>query len=417
MKHLLLMVKNVVRNPLRAVLTALGTMVLLSVVTLVWAVLDYLDAMTKAKTQNLKAIVTERWKIPSQMPYAYAASLCEGAAREPGDVRPVDAMTWQFYGGSVEADAKKRTRDDIVFAIACDPDKICTMLDDLDETPPEQLRELRAGCETLKSKRNGLLIGRTRLAAIHKRVGDRVTIYSMNYKGIDLEFEIVGLFPPGRYDNTAAMHRDYLNGALDAYARKPPGRPHPMADRAMNLVWLRVKDMDDFRRIAAQIMNSPEYKVPAVKCETASSGVAAFLDTFRDLLWGVRWLLAPACLVTVSLIIAIAISLSVRERRTELAVLKVLGFRPGQILLLVLGESVLMGFFFGALGAAATYMIVNYGMGGIRFPIGFLSSFMIPKAALWWGPVVGALTALAGSFIPAWSARNVKVAEVFSKVA
>jgi hypothetical protein len=65
----------------------------------------------------------------------------------------------------------------------------------------------------------------------------------------------------------------------------------------------------------------------------------SFLEGFRDLLWGMRWILAPGCLVSLSLVIANAISISVRERRTELAVLKVLGFRPYQILMLVLGES------------------------------------------------------------------------------
>ena len=67
------------------------------------------------------------------------------------------------------------------------------------------------------------------------------------------------------------------------------------------------------------------------------------LEPFRDLIWGMRWLLAPACLATILLVIANAISISVRERRLELAVLKVLGFRPYQILILVLGESLLLG--------------------------------------------------------------------------
>ena len=56
-----------------------------------------------------------------------------------------------------------------------------------------------------------------------------------------------------------------------------------------------------------------------------------------------RWLLVPAILVTMALVIANAISISVRERRTEMAVLKVLGFHPTQILLLVLGEALLIG--------------------------------------------------------------------------
>ena len=63
----------------------------------------------------------------------------------------------------------------------------------------------------------------------------------------------------------------------------------------------------------------------------AASGFTSFLEGFRDLVWGVRWLLAPACMFTVLLVIANAINISVRERRLELAVLKVLRFRPAHI--------------------------------------------------------------------------------------
>ena len=58
--------------------------------------------------------------------------------------------------------------------------------------------------------------------------------------------------------------------------------------------------------------------------ETLSSGVATFLDGYKDLLFGMRWLLVPAILVTMALVIANSISISVRERRVEMAVLKVL---------------------------------------------------------------------------------------------
>ena len=65
-----------------------------------------------------------------------------------------------------------------------------------------------------------------------------------------------------------------------------------------------------------------------------------------------RWFLAPACIIVLALVLANAISISVRERRTELAVMKVLGFRPRQIVLLVLGESVLLGLLSGLASAA-----------------------------------------------------------------
>jgi putative ABC transport system permease protein len=130
-----------------------------------------------------------------------------------------------------------------------------------------------------------------------------------------------------------------------------------------------------------------------------------------------RYLLSPAILITMALVISNAISISVRERRTEMAVLKVLGYQPWQIMLLVLGEAVLVGVISGFVSAGITVVVVNNILNGLKFPIAFFPAFFIPKAALWWGPVLGAGTAIAGSFLPAWSARTVKVSEVFSKIA
>ena len=112
-----------------------------------------------------------------------------------------------------------------------------------------------------------------------------------------------------------------------------------------------------------------------------------------------------------------AIGISVRERQMEFAVMKVLGFRPNQLLALVICESVVLGTAAGFASAALTYYISNVYFGGINFQIAFFSKFYVPIAALWWGPLMGVGTALAGSFLPAWSARSVKVSDVFAKVA
>ncbi len=141
------------------------------------------------------------------------------------------------------------------------------------------------------------------------------------------------------------------------------------------------------------------------------------MEAFRDLLWGLRWVLTPACLVTLSLVIATAISISVRERQLEFAVLKVLGFRPGQIVLLVVGEALALGVGVGLATAAGLFALVNWYLEGIRFPIGFFDVFFVPPMGVAVGAAVGAVTSLAGSLVPAWSARNVKVADVFAKVA
>src|SRR5262245_39911635 len=99
--------KNIRRNLLRTVLTSLGTMVLVLVVTLIWSVLHFLDKAMADKASNFKVIVTERWQIPSRMPLAYAATLRDAAASGPDDIHPKDWCTWQFYGGTL--DPKNRT--------------------------------------------------------------------------------------------------------------------------------------------------------------------------------------------------------------------------------------------------------------------------------------------------------------------
>ena len=415
MKFLVLILKNVGRNPVRSTLTALGTMVLVFVVTLIWSVLEFLNQATSEKTQNLKAVISEKWQIPSQMPLAYATTLVHGAARDKNDIEPMDAMTWQFYAGAM--DLSKRTLDTMIFAFCMEPSKLLTMMDELDELPPSQKATLAEAVKKMEANRQGIIIGRDKLKAINKRVGDRFKVHGLNYKEIDLELEIVGVFPDGRYNSNSVIHRDYLNSAMDAYPQTHKGQKHPLAEKSLNLVWLRVPNTKAFNRLDQQIESSPNYSSPAVKCETASSGIATFLESFRDLIWGMRWLLAPAILVTLSLVISNAISISVRERRMELAVLKVLGFRPFQILCLVLGEALLIGSLAGLTSAALTFGIVNYYYGGIKFPIAFFAAFMVPPQSIWWGLAVGAGTAFLGSFFPAWSARSVKVSDVFAKVA
>jgi putative ABC transport system permease protein len=408
-KYVSFVFKSVRRNLLRSMLTGWAIMVLVFVVTLVWSFLVVLDIVMTERAKDLKAIVTERWQVPSQMPFAYAASLEEGAYEKPGDVRPnpEDSMTWQFYGGTLDATSK--SWENFMFFFALDPRKLRTMMDDLENLDQDLVDKLVAN-------KRGAIVGRTRLEKINKRVGERFTVTSVNAKGLDLEFEIVGVFPEGRYDQSAVMNRDYLNDAFDAYARNT-GKKHPLAEKSLGLVWLRLKDQDAFNKVADQITSSARFSAPAVKFETASSGISSFLEPYRDLLWGLKWLLVPALLATMALVIANAISISVRERRTEMAVLKVLGYGPGRILALVLGEALLVGAGSGFLSALLTYGLIHVVLGGIKFPISFIPMFDVYIDALWWGVLFGGVTAFVGSIIPAWSARTVKVSEVFAKVA
>jgi putative ABC transport system permease protein len=411
-KLFLLVVKNLRRNLLRTVLTSSAIMVLVLMVTGIVTVLVGLDRYTEEKAKDLKIIVMDRYQVPSQLPSSYIRYLDPSNSACLPEIKatigPRDFMTWCFYGGTLQQ-GTAATLENMVFFFVTEPDSILPMMDDLEDLKPEVV-------EKLKKTKNGCLMGPERLKAMNRRVGERFKVYSINYKDIDLEFEVVGELPMGRYDKLGIMRADYFNGAMDSYAREKRA-PHPLDQKRVNLIWLRVPDRAAFDRVAQEIQKAPTLQNPPVKCETASSGFATFLEPFRSLLWGLKWLLVPALLLVMALVVANSISISVRERRTEMAVLKVLGFRPGQISALVIFESLLVGGLSGLLAAAGTYAYLNAAYGGVPFPIIFISVFPVPLASLAWGLTMGCGVSLLGCLLPTLSARSVKVSEVFAKVA
>ena len=179
-------IRNLWRNKIRTALTGFATIVLVLVVTLVWTVLVFLANVTSEKANNLKAIVTERWQIPSQMPYSYAARLTEGAPREPGDVRldsQRDSMTWAFFGATL--DPQNRTRENSLFFFAMEPDRFLTMMDGIDEMKPEDIDLIRAGIAEMEKDFTKVIIGTEKLKAMNKRVGESIKVTGLNYQGID----------------------------------------------------------------------------------------------------------------------------------------------------------------------------------------------------------------------------------------
>jgi putative ABC transport system permease protein len=413
----LLGIKNLRRNMLRTSLTAVAIGVFATVITIIWTIIYFIDLITVERAKDLKIIVTYKWSVPSQLPMTHGDYLNPSSPKflpEFVDANgkklygPNDFMTWSFYGGTT--DPNKVTPDTLIFFFVMNPETIIPMMDDLADLDPKLV-------EALKEKPDGCLLGVDKLKQLNKRVGERFKLTSINYKGIDLEFEVVGVLPDGRYNASAIMRMDYFNNAFDKYERDNNKNAHPLANKRLNLIWIRVGDRETFDKIGGIIEDAPHFSTFPVKTETASSLIGSFLEAYRDILLMFKIFIVPGMVVIMALVMAIAISITVRERRTEMAVMKVLGYRPNQILVLVLGEAMLVGAFAGLLAAGATFAFFNFMWGGIPIRIGFFPVFRIPEASMMWGLAIGALTAFVGSGVPAWTARSVKVSEVFSKVA
>jgi putative ABC transport system permease protein len=101
----------------------------------------------------------------------------------------------------------------------------------------------------------------------------------------------------------------------------------------------------------------------------------------------------------------------VRERTNEVGVLKTLGFSNGQILSLVLGESVLIAVIGGAAGLGLAWLIVQQGdpTGGM------LPIFVLPPRDVAIGAVLIVALGLVAGALPAATAMQMKITDALRR--
>jgi putative ABC transport system permease protein len=418
MKLLLLIFKNLRRNKLRLLLTASAIIVLVAGVVVVLTVLMFLQRATTEQAKDVMLVITERYRIPSRFDRAlfediYApSSELNNQLKQVNGFDPAKYNYWHFAFFTLDPEMKDLALG--FFVIATVPEKIPTMIDGMQGYDLETCKKV-TDPPPPATPNTGILMGASRMAKLGKKVGDTFKAKALSHRGgpsgphpsqpIEMEFTIVGEIPDtNRWTEAAFMDFTYLDRVLKEEQSELDGK--------INLGWLMVGDQQG----ATEVSRILETYHPTLKCETGASAVSRFLEGAQSILLGFKYVVVPALVIGMALVVAIAISLTVRERVTELAVMKVLGFSPRRILTLVLGEAVLVGVVAGVVGTALPYLLFN-SIGGIKFPIAFFPTFFVRAEAFLWGPPLGALTAVLGSFLPAWRASGVKVSEVFAKVA
>lgn len=413
MKLLLLALKNLRRNMVRATLTAMAMILLAAVFCMVATVLRALSVFTAEKTRDVKLIVTERYRIPSSFDTRFVdqmilsgSTLNSELSRIPG-FDPDKYNVWHFIGFTL--DSEMRNKDLQFLAIGTLPEKLIMMTDSLEGVDPRVIDLVRMPPHT-GLPNTGLVMGETRLRRLNKRVGDVLKAKSFTHRQgdalrlpIEMEFEIVGVIPSrSQWADAAFIDYAYLKRVLQE--KKSP------SDGKVDLAWLMVADQEAAEQVSVTI----ERNIRDLKCETLSKAFGRWFAPLRDFFWGIKFVIAPAIMIVMVVIIANAVGITVRERTSEMAILKVLGFRKWQILTLVLSEGVFLGLIAGVAGGGVTQWVVDL-CGGIRMAEG--NPFFVSRQAWWWGPCLGVLAALLGGILPAWNACKIKVSEVFARVA
>ena len=383
-----LILKNVVRSRLRTLLTASAVMVLSAVCVVQQSVMAMVRDMIESEGSQTKLLVSEQWLIPSWIPVRYV--------RELGQIEEVEeSAAWRLYQGYLE-DSGRDAR--MALGIATNIDNLRSMTEQLADLDP-------AAIDALRREKRGVLLGPALMESLNWKIGKEFTCRSVSHLGKDLEFKVVGELPPGLFASNFFFRDDYYTSGTGD-------------ETNVSYVWLRTRSADAAGRVARRVRETFRGRTPEVKVETESAGVARFANR-NQLLFGIINLVSVVLVLDMVLILSNSISLKVRERRREFAVLRAMGFQTRHILGLVVGEAACIGALSGFLGAVLAWIFFYVGRQGYISPEMTAITAMLsvgPEIALV-AIVVGFAVGVLASVIPAWTARNVSVISVLSNVA
>ncbi len=371
-----LVVRNVLRNRRRTLLTLASTAVSLALLALLVAMFQsFFYGEDNSPAEARRIITRHRVSLTQSLPAGHMQRI----AAVPG-VQEISAWTW-FQGLWVKP-------ENFFARFAVDADKIFNIHPDW-QLPPDQLA-------AFKRDRTGCAVGEKIAKQFDIKLGQRLTIQGDIYP-VDLELTVDGIFKHPTNTECLVFHREYLTELLpkDTSTRDSVGTYIMLADAPEHVPQIS-------RAIDAMFENSPY--------PTRTESVKEFGRSFLAFLGNIKMFLLAICAAvtfTILLVSANTVAMSVRERTREVAILRTLGYTPGEILQLVLGEAVLISLIGGVIGLGLGLLLAkgaqsgaaNFGFQGLRWEA---AAIVLAMAAL-----IG----LAAALVPAIIASRKNVVE------
>ena len=316
-----LILRNVLRNRRRSLLTLASTALSLALLALLLALYQgFFYAEDSSPAETMRIICRHRVSLTQTLP----ASHQQRIAGVPG-VKEISAWSW-FQG--VYKDPK-----DFFARFAVDADVIFKMHPEW-IVPQDQLARFQ-------KNRTGCAIAEKIAKDYNIKVGDRVNIVGDIYP-VTLELTADAIFSHPLHTECLIFHREYLSELLPktSDSRDSVGTYMILADSPADVPRIS-------RAIDTMFDNSPN--------PTRSESEQEFGRSFLAFFGNIKLFLAAVCSAvtfTIMLVSANTVAMAVRERTREMAILRTLGYTPAEILQLVIGESVLISLLGGLVGLA-----------------------------------------------------------------
>jgi putative ABC transport system permease protein len=252
--------------------------------------------------------------------------------------------------------------------------------------------------------RQGAIAGAKTAERFGWKIGDRIPIKTTLYGGGSWEFNLAGIYHGKRpQDDETQFWFQW-----DYFEEKVPDR----VKGQIGWYVLRVDNPDDSPRIAkaidAEFANSPN----ETKTETESAFAANWVKQFGNIQFLIGSI-GSVVFFTLLLVTGNTMAISVRERTSELAVFKAIGFSDRAVLFFVLAEALAIALFGGLLGILGALILVP-ALG--KALSGLLPSIVLAPSMLVSGLVLAFVVGFASGVIPGISAMRLRVVNALRRV-
>lgn len=382
MTHVGLILANLKRNKRRMVLTTASIAVSLFMMTLLITILSAMETSTQTDGSELRLITRNKVSLTNVLPESYWKKI----ERVP-HVVAVCPTSW--YGGVYIDDRNFFPR------FAVDPR---TYLEMVQSSRTFQVDPARAREWILD--RRGVMVHADLAKKYGWKLGDVFTIKGREYP-FDVELEVRAIW--SGEDAAIYFHRDYLEEGL--------GRPGVAGS-----YWIRVDRPENLARTARAIDAVFANSDAETLTETEKAFQAGFISMLGDVK-GFVVRLSAVIAVVILIVTGNAVAMSVRERVTEVAVMKALGFPRETILALLLSEAVILAVMGGVLGVGGFWAlsVLVFDVAGVKLP-GLWFTLVPP----WWlvaGLVVSTVgLGFSAGILPAWFASRKSILDGLRQV-
>jgi putative ABC transport system permease protein len=388
MKYFRYIFRNARRNPVRSMLTIASTGICLFLMMILMSFFAISDEVYES-TRIFNRIV-------SLNANGFAGFLPISRINEIAQFEGVAAVTpFSWIGG--------KYHDEILpFAqFGVEADTVFKVLNEL--TIPEQ--ELKA----FQENKDGCVIGR-KLASDKKfKVGDKLPLKA-DFIPVDLNLTVRGIYdgPSNRDLRMCLVRWDYVDEALK---RAPSG-----ARRSGNagMIFIKCKTTD----LVAELCKETDDRYRNSDFPMRTQTEEAFGKMFEEMLGdmkGMIWWISGAVVISLLCVAGNSMAMSMRERTSEVAVLKAIGFNRRLVLFMVLAEAVLVAGFGGVLGSLGSKALCDV-VDLSQFTAGFLPFYYVPWNIALQGLAVSLFIGLASGLIPALQAANLSVVDGLRRV-